>query len=176
LLDDLTNVARITHGLVQLRLEPVCMQDAIREAVEATRHHVESHQHRLSIHLPDDSIYVHADAVRLNQIIVNLLTNAAKYTPMGGSIDVRLTSARDSAVLVVRDDGIGISANMLPKIFDMYARAGGPGHETSDGFGIGLALVKGLVELHQGIIEARSAGEGCGSEFIVSLPLERDDS
>jgi PAS domain S-box-containing protein len=176
LLDDLTNVARITHGLVQLRLEPVCMQDAVREAVEATRHHVESHQHRLSVHLPEDSIYVHGDAVRLNQIIVNLLTNAAKYTPMGGTIDVRLTSARGSALLVVRDDGMGISEDMLPKIFDMYARAGGPGHETSDGLGIGLALVKGLVELHQGSIEARSAGEGCGSEFVVSLPLEGDDS
>jgi len=95
---------------------------------------------------------------------------------MGGTIDVRLTSARGDAVLVVRDDGIGISADMLPKIFDMYARAAGPGHEMSDGLGIGLALVKGLVELHQGSIEARSAGEGCGSEFIVSLPLERDDS
>jgi PAS domain S-box-containing protein len=176
LLDDLTNVARVTHGLVQLRLEPVCMQDAVREAVEGTRHHVESHQHRLSVHLPEDSIHVHGDAVRLNQIIVNLLTNAAKYTPMGGTIDVRLTSARGNAVLVVRDDGIGISADMLPKIFDMYARAGGPGSQTSDGLGIGLALVKGLVELHQGAIEARSAGEGCGSEFIVSLPLERDDS
>jgi signal transduction histidine kinase len=176
LLDDLTNVARITHGLVQLRLEPVCMQDAIREAVEATRHHVESRQHRLSVHLPEDSIYVHADAVRLNQIIVNLLTNSAKYTPMGGTIDVRLTRARGDAVLVVRDDGIGISPDMLPKIFDLYARAGGPGHQTGDGLGIGLALVKGLVELHHGAIEARSAGEGCGSEFSVSLPLERDDS
>jgi signal transduction histidine kinase len=89
---------------------------------------------------------------------------------------VRLTFARGDAVLVVRDDGMGISTEMLPKIFDMYSRAGGPGHETSDGLGIGLALVKGLVELHQGSIEARSAGEGCGSEFIVSLPLERDES
>jgi signal transduction histidine kinase len=176
LLDDLTNVARITHGLVQLRLEPVCMQDVIREAVEATRHHVESRQHRLTVHLPEESIYVHADAVRLNQIVVNLLTNSAKYTPMGGTIVVRLTSVRGNAALVVRDDGMGISTEMLPKIFDMYSRAGGPGHETSDGLGIGLALVKGLVELHQGSIEARSAGEGCGSEFIVSLPLERDES
>jgi len=176
LLDDLTNVARITHGLVQLRLEPVCMQDAVREAVEATRHHIESRQHRLSVHLPEESVYVHADAVRLNQIVVNLLTNSAKYTPMGGTIVVRLTFARGDAVLVVRDDGMGISTEMLPKIFDMYSRAGGPGHETSDGLGIGLALVKGLVELHQGSIEARSAGEGCGSEFIVSLPLERDES
>jgi PAS domain S-box-containing protein len=176
LLDDLTNVARITHGLVQLRLEPVCMQDAVREAVEATRHHVESRQHRLSVHLPEDPLYVHGDAVRLNQVIVNLLTNSAKYTPMGGTVDVRLTLARGNAVLVVRDDGMGISTDMLPKIFDMYARAGSPAHGTSDGLGIGLALVKGLVELHQGSIEARSAGEGCGSEFIVSLPLEREDS
>ena len=123
LLDDLTNAARVTHGLVQLRLEPVSMQDAIREAVEATRHQIESRQHRLSLHLADEAIYVHGDAVRLNQIIVNLLTNAVKYTPMGGTIDVRLTRSRGAAVLVVRDDGMGISAEMLPKIFDMYSRA-----------------------------------------------------
>jgi signal transduction histidine kinase len=144
--------------------------------MEATRHHVESHQHRLSVHLPEDPIYVHGDAVRLNQVIVNLLTNSAKYTPMGGTIDVRLTRTRGDAVLVVRDDGMGISAEQLPRIFDMYSRASGPGQAASDGLGIGLALVKGLVELHHGTIEARSAGEGCGSEFIVALPLERDDS
>ena len=175
LLDDLTNAARVTHGLVQLRLEPVSMQDAIREAVEATRHQVESRQHRLSLHLADEAIYVHGDAVRLNQIIVNLLTNAVKYTPMGGTIDVRLTRSRGAAVLVVRDDGMGISAEMLPKIFDMYSRANPQGHGASDGLGIGLALVKGLVELHRGTVEARSAGEGCGSEFVVTLPLDRGD-
>jgi PAS domain S-box-containing protein len=176
LLEDLMNAARITHGLVQLRLEPVSMQDAIREAVEATRHQIESHQHRLSLHLPGDSICVHGDAVRLNQIIVNLLTNAVKYTPMGGTIDVRLTRTRSDAVLVVRDDGMGISAEVLPKIFEMYSRASLPAHGTHDGLGIGLALVKGLVELHHGTIEARSPGEGCGSEFVVSLPLDRDET
>jgi signal transduction histidine kinase/PAS domain-containing protein len=175
LLDDLTNVARVTHGLVQLRPEPVSLQQAIREAVEATRNQIESRQHRLSLHLPGDAIYVHGDAVRLHQIIVNLLTNSAKYTPMGGTIDVRLTQSRGDAVLVVRDDGIGISPEMLPKIFDMYARAN-PLVQASDGLGIGLALAKGLVELHQGTIEARSAGEGCGSEFVVTLPLERDEN
>lgn len=175
LLDDMTNVARITHSVVQLRLEPLSMQDAIREAVEATRHHVESHQHRLNVQLPAEPVCVHGDAVRINQIIVNLLTNAAKYTPMGGTIDVRLSRSRSNAVLVVRDDGMGIAPEMLPRIFDMYARAGGPGQAASDGLGIGLALAKGLVELHHGTVEARSAGEGCGSEFIVSLPLHRDE-
>lgn len=176
LLEDMTNVARITHSLVQLHLEPLRMQDAIREAVEATRHHVESHQHRLNVQVPAEPVYVHGDAVRMNQIIVNLLTNAAKYTPMGGAIDLRLTHSRGNAVLVVRDDGMGISSDMLPKVFDMYARAGWPGHGVNDGFGIGLALAKGLVELHHGTIEAHSAGEGCGSEFIVSLPLHREES
>jgi signal transduction histidine kinase len=128
----------------------------------------------LNVQVPDEPIYVHGDAVRMNQIIVNLLTNAAKYTPRGGAIDVRLTHSRGNAVLVVRDDGMGISPEMLPKIFDMYARAGGPGQGGNDGFGIGLALAKGLVELHHGTIEARSAGEGCGSEFIVSLPLHHE--
>lgn len=175
LLEDLMNTARITHGLVQLRLEPVCMQDAIREAVATTHHQIESHQHRLALNLPDEGIYVHGDAVRLQQIIVNLLTNSVKYTPMGGTIDVRLTRAREDAVLVMRDDGMGISAEMLPKIFDMYSRASRPGGGQDDGLGIGLALVKGLVELHHGTVEAKSAGEGCGSEFIVTLPLDRDD-
>ena len=108
LLEDLMNAARITHGLVQLRLEPVSMQDTIREAVETTWHQIESHQHRLSLDLAEEGIYVRGDAVRLNQIIVNLLTNSAKYTPMGGTIDVRLTRTHGDAVLVVRDYGMGI--------------------------------------------------------------------
>jgi len=173
LLDDLMNAARITHGLVQLRIEAVSMQDAVREAVETTRHQVEARQHRLSLHLPEEGIYVRGDAVRLQQIIVNLLTNAVKYTPMGGTIDLRVTRTLTDAVLVVRDDGMGISPEMLPKIFDMYSRATLPGQGQDDGLGIGLALVKGLVELHQGTVEARSPGEGCGSEFIVTLPLDR---
>ena len=171
LLEDLMNVARITHGLVQLRLEPVRMQDAVREAVEASRHQIESRQHRLTVHIPPEQMYVRGDAVRLNQIIVNLLTNAAKYTPMGGTITVRLSRTARDAVFAVRDDGIGISAEMLPRIFDMYSQADRVGQNASDGLGIGLALVKGLVDLHHGSVEARSAGEGCGSEFTVFLPL-----
>ncbi len=171
LLEDLTNVARITHGLVQLRLEPVSMHEAVRHAVEATRHQIESRQHRLKLQLSAEPIYVSGDPVRLNQVIVNLLTNSARYTPMGGTIDVRLTAERDNAVLTVRDDGMGISAEMLPKIFEMYARANPSGEGAVDGLGIGLALVKSLVELHHGSVAARSPGEGCGSEFIVELPL-----
>jgi signal transduction histidine kinase len=107
---------------------------------------------------------------------VNLLTNAAKYTPMGGTISVRLTRSGLRAVFAVRDDGIGISAEMLPKIFDMYSQANRLGQSADDGLGIGLALVKGLVDLHNGTVEARSAGEGCGSEFSVSLPLFDDEA
>jgi signal transduction histidine kinase len=154
-----------------LRLEPVRMQDALHEAIEATRHQIESRQHRLNVQISSEPMYVRGDAVRLNQIIVNLLTNAAKYTPMGGRIDVRLSRAGRNAVFAVRDDGIGISAEMLPRIFDMYSQANRAGQIQSDGLGIGLALVKGLVDLHHGTVEARSAGEGCGSEFTVSLPL-----
>jgi PAS domain S-box-containing protein len=171
LLEDLMNVARITHGLVQLRLEPVRMQDAIREAIEATRHQIDGRQHRLNVSITAEPIYVRGDAVRINQIIVNLLTNSAKYTPMGGTISLRLTRSAHNAQLAVRDDGIGISAEMLPKIFDMYSQANRAGQNATDGLGIGLALVKGLVDLHQGTVVARSAGEGCGSEFTVSLPL-----
>jgi signal transduction histidine kinase len=116
-------------------------------------------------------MYVRGDAVRINQIIVNLLTNSAKYTPMGGTITVRLSRSGHNASFVIRDDGMGISAEMLPKIFDMYSQANHAAHSTTDGLGIGLALVKGLVDLHHGSVEARSAGEGCGSEFTVLLPL-----
>lgn len=171
LLEDQTNVARITHRRVQLRLEPVSLQEAVRHAVESTRHEIESRQHRLKTQLAADPIYVQGDTVRLNQIIVNLLTNAARYTPMGGTIDVRLTTLGANAVLAVRDDGIGISAEMLPKIFEMYSRAKPSGQGAGDGLGIGLALVKSLVELHHGTVEAHSPGEGCGSEFVVELPL-----
>jgi PAS domain S-box-containing protein len=171
LLDDLTSVTRITHGLVLLNLEPVSLQEAVRHAVEATRHEVESRQHRLKLQLPREPIRVNGDPVRLNQIIVNLLTNSARYTPTGGTIEVRLTIAGGNAVLTVRDDGMGISAELLPKIFDMYSRAKPPGHGAAEGLGIGLALVKSLVELHHGSVAAHSPGEGCGSEFIVKLPL-----
>jgi PAS domain S-box len=171
LLEDLMNVARITHGLVQLRLEPVRMQDMVREAIEVARHQIEARQHRLHVQIAPEPMYVRGDVVRLNQIIVNLLTNSAKYTPMGGTISVRLTRSGRNASFAVRDDGIGISAEMLPKIFDMYAQANRTGQNASDGLGIGLALVKGLVDLHHGVVEARSAGEGCGSEFTVLLPL-----
>jgi signal transduction histidine kinase len=116
-------------------------------------------------------MFVRGDALRLNQIIVNLLTNSAKYTPMGGTITVRLARSGRNAEFTVRDDGIGISAEMLPKIFDMYSQANHSGRSVTDGLGIGLALVKGLVDLHHGTVEARSAGEGCGSEFTVLLPL-----
>jgi signal transduction histidine kinase len=118
-----------------------------------------------------EPMYVRGDAVRLTQIMVNLLTNSAKYTPMGGTISVRLTRSGSKAAFAVRDDGIGISGEMLPRIFDMYSQANRAGQSASDGLGIGLALVKGLVDLHDGIVEARSAGEGCGSEFTVLLPL-----
>jgi PAS domain S-box-containing protein len=171
LLEDLMNVARITHGLVQLRLEPVRMQDEVREAIEVTRHQIESRQHRLHVHISAEPMFVRGDAVRLNQIIVNILTNSAKYTPMGGTISVRLTRSGHNAALAVRDDGIGISAEMLPKIFDLYSQGDRLGQNANDGLGIGLALVKGLVDLHHGTVEARSAGEGCGSEFTVLLPL-----
>src|SRR4029453_8445114 len=119
---------------------------------------------------------VQGDQIRLNQIIVNPLSNSVKYTPMGGTIDVKLTQVRGDAVLVVRDDGIGIAPDLLPKIFEMYSRGSFPGQGQDDGLGIGLALVKGLIDLHHGTIEVQSAGEGCGSEFIVTLPLDRGDS
>jgi signal transduction histidine kinase len=170
LLEDLLDVSRISHGMVQLQKDLVETADVIRSAVEMVRPQLETKQQTLNIELPPQPAPVQADAVRLIQVVANLLSNAVKYTAESGRIDVRLEVGDQRIAVSVRDDGIGIEPSRLEQVFDMFYQAG----QSQGGLGIGLALVKGLVELHGGSVRAHSEGEGCGSEFVVSLPRAAD--
>jgi PAS domain S-box-containing protein len=170
LLEDLLEASRISHGRLELRRQPTLLGNALLTAVETARPLIEARSHTLVLDVPQDSIWLDADAVRLAQIFTNLLTNAAKYTDSHGRIALRVMPAQGWVVVSIRDNGIGISAEQLPRVFDMFAQAHPILERTQGGLGIGLALVRGLVALHGGSIEARSEGLGRGSEFIVTLP------
>jgi signal transduction histidine kinase/DNA-binding response OmpR family regulator len=170
LIDDLLDVSRITRGKIRLRREPIELAPVIQQAVESTRSLIESRGHHLEVDLPAEPIHLLADATRLEQVLSNLLNNAAKYTEPGGH--VWLTARREGAavLLSVRDTGMGIPPAMLSRVFDLFMQ----GHATLDrsqgGLGIGLTLVRSLVEMHDGSVEVHSEGPGKGSEFIVRLP------
>ena len=169
LVDDLLDVSRIGSGKVELRKEPVDLCAAVPLALETARPLIEKRQHRLSVSLPPQPLWVEADPVRLGQILTNLLNNAAKYTDPGGSIGLKVRHEGDEAVLSVCDTGIGIAAEMQARIFDLYAQAERAVERSQGGLGIGLSLVRGLVELHGGTIAVHSDGPGKGSEFVVRL-------
>ncbi len=173
LVDDLLDVARITRGQINLRKQPLELAEVVDQAVETSRPLVEERRHRLAIHLPHEPIFVEADPTRLAQVILNLLNNAAKYTEQGG--DIRLTVERaddgSSVVVRVRDNGMGIAPDMLPKIFEPFMQGERALDRAQGGLGIGLTLVRRLVELHGGTVQAFSEGLGHGSEFVVSLPV-----
>ena len=170
LVDDLLDVGRISHGTLRLRKERTELEPALRIAVEATRPHMDASQHELTVSIPQERIFLEADPTRLAQIVANLLDNSAKYTDRGGRISLSAARQEDNVVIAVRDNGIGIAPDMLPQVFDMFAQADHSIERTRGGLGIGLTLVRRLVELHGGQIEASSAGPGRGSEFIVRLP------
>jgi PAS domain S-box-containing protein len=174
LLDDLLDVARITQGKLELRRERIALGTVIETAVEAARPLIDGKRHALAIDLPTPDVEIDADPLRLAQVISNLLTNAAKYTDPGGLIAVRARLAPPNLVITVRDTGIGLSPGALRSIFEMFSQVADTLSRSEGGLGIGLALVKGLVELHGGSIEARSEGPGRGSEFAVHLPLPAD--
>lgn len=171
LLDDLLDVSRITHNKLELRKERVEMAAVVQSAVETSRPLIDSGGQELTVALPDQHVYLDADPVRLAQVFSNLLNNAAKYSEPGGHI--RLTCERQGrdVVVSVKDDGVGIAAEMLPRIFDIFSQSKRVLERSQGGLGIGLSLVRGLVELHGGSIEARSEGQDKGSEFIVRLPV-----
>ncbi len=176
LVDDLLDVSRIMRGKVQLRREPVELATAVARAVETSQPVIDAEGHRLTVSLPPEPLWVHGDLVRLAQVVSNLVNNAAKYTERGGQISLAAVREVDEAVLRVRDTGIGIAPELLPRLFDMFFQAERRTKDSQGGLGIGLSLVRGLVELHGGSVEARSAGPGQGSEFVVRLPLlERDE-
>ncbi len=176
LLDDLLDVSRITRGQIQLREEIVELRHALEEAVESSRTLIDSRSHRLSVSIPEEPIYLEADKARLEQIMCNLLNNAAKYTEPGGKIELRAVREQDEVVIEVRDSGIGMSETVLPKIFDLFAQAQRSIDRSQGGLGIGLTLVKRLVELHGGTIKAFSSGQGQGSLFTVRLPVGVSDA
>jgi PAS domain S-box-containing protein len=171
LVDDLLDISRITQRKIQLRKERVELAAVVQSAVEECRPLIEAQSHKLTITLPPDPIYLEADPPRLGQVFANILSNAAKYTEKSGRI--WLTAERQGAEVVVsvRDTGIGIATEHLPHIFEMFSQVTPALERSQGGLGIGLALVKGLVELHGGSVEAHSGGTGLGSEFTVRLPI-----
>ncbi len=170
LVDDLLEVSRITTGRVQLRLEPVVVRDIVEVALETVRPLIEQRRHKLTLSLASEPIWLNADAARLEQVLVNLLTNAAKFTDEGGHVWLSASQEGDTCVLRVRDSGVGIPSALLPWIFDLFTQAERSLDRSQGGLGIGLAVVQRLTELHGGTVEVRST-PGAGSEFVVRLPM-----
>ena len=170
LVDDLLEVSRITTGRIQLRREQITVRGIVERAIEATQPLIVQRRHELQVSLPAEPIFLHADASRLEQVLVNLLTNSAKYSDEGSRIVLSAEKQGDQAVLRVRDSGIGIAPELLPRIFDLFTQADRSLDRSQGGLGIGLNLVQRLVELHGGSVKVQSV-LGQGSEFVVSLPL-----
>jgi len=173
LVDDLLDISRLSQGRIQLRMEPTDASTVVRQAVEALRPQVEAREQDLVLSLPSDAVELEADPLRLEQIVGNLLSNASKFTPRGGHIRLTVEPATGAGEIVirVRDDGIGIPSNALPRLFELFMQVDSSLNRTSGGLGIGLSLVRHMVELHGGRIEAHSEGPGRGSEFVVRLPV-----
>lgn len=171
LVDDLQEISCIESG--RMRLEPgmVDLRVVVQRSVEAVMMAHAHRQHLVSVALPEEPVWLDADAIRLEQVVVNLVSNAANYTSDGGRIAVNVGHSRDRAELRVADSGTGIDPEVLPRVFDLFTRGESAGNHSRNGQGIGLNIVKRIVDLHGGTVEARSAGPGAGSEFVVSLPL-----
>ncbi len=175
LIDDLLDISRITHNRLDLRLEEVMFEEVARSALEACGPLLRASAHELSIHLPKEAISLRVDPARLAQVISNLLNNAAKYTPPGGKISLSARrKGKENLIISIKDSGVGIEQEMLPKVFDLFAQVRHSLENSRGGMGIGLTLVRRLVELHGGTVEATSAGLGKGSEFTVTLPVVID--
>jgi len=171
LVSDLLDVSRISRGALALRRKPVELAAVVASALETSRPLIERRGHQLSVTLPADPLWVDADLIRMSQVLVNLLNNAAKYTESGGLIRLTVTREGSDAVVSVADTGIGIRPELLPAIFEMFTQVDRSLERSQGGLGIGLSLAKRLVHLHGGSIEARSEGPGRGSEFVVRLPV-----
>jgi signal transduction histidine kinase len=171
LIDDLVDVSRITRGLISLRREPTEISAVAAQAIESTRPLIDAKHHILTVSVPDESLRVNGDAARLSQIVGNILNNAAKFTDAGGRIDLIVKRDADDVVIQIVDNGVGISPEMLPRIFDLFTQIDRPLDRTSTGLGIGLALVHRLVEMHGGTVSAHSDGHGLGTSLVVRLPL-----
>jgi PAS domain S-box-containing protein len=171
LVDDLLDVSRISRGKVGLQREPLDLAAAVNRGIETSRPFIDARRHQLAVQLPAEPVPVLADAGRIAQVVANLLNNAAKFTPEGGQIWVTLQTQDRTAQIQVRDNGVGIAAETLPRIFDLFIQADSSPERAQGGLGIGLTLVRRLVQMHGGTVEARSAGPGQGAELVVRLPL-----
>ncbi len=170
LVDDLLDVSRITRGKITLRKEPVLLDDLVRRAVETVRPAIDARGHAFTVSLPPETVALEADPARMVQVLGNLLSNAVKYTAPGGSLWLTGERIGDEVVIRVRDSGVGIAADLLPHVFDLFVQGSRSIDRTRGGLGIGLTVVRRLVEMHGGRVDARSPGLGQGSEFLVYLP------
>ena len=171
LIDDLVDVSRITRDAISLRREPVLVSSVVAHAAEATRPIFDARRHELTIQIPDSTLTVDGDPARLSQVIGNILNNAAKFTAPGGHVWVTASQADGHVAIRIKDDGIGIATEVIPKVFDLFTQAGDSRGPSEEGLGIGLALVRRLVEMHEGHVRVMSDGIGRGTEVIVTLPL-----
>ena len=174
MIDDLLDVSRISRNKMELRRARVALADIVGSAVEMSKPFIEESSHELSVSVPPESIFLDADLTRLSQVFSNLLTNSAKYTERGGKIWLSASALHQEVEVLVRDTGIGIPSDALPHIFNMFSQVDRPIERSTGGLGIGLALVKGLVEMHGGTVRAESKGLGQGSTFLVRLPRLAD--
>ncbi len=171
LVDDLLDVSRITSGKISLRKESMVLLPAMLGAIEASRPLIEARRHTFETSLPDEPLWVLGDSTRISQVVLNLLNNAAKYTPEGGCIRLTVEKGEEEAVIRVRDTGIGIPADLLSKVFDLFTQGDRSLDRSEGGLGIGLTLVRQLTQMHGGAAEAHSEGPGQGTEFVIRLPL-----
>jgi signal transduction histidine kinase len=171
LIDDLLDVSRVSQGKIELRKERIPAADVIRSALESSQPLIDSAGHSLTVDVPPEPVWLDADLTRLAQVLGNLLNNAAKYTPEGGHIGLSLRTDGDEAIIAVSDNGLGIPADMQSKVFQLFAQVENHADRARGGLGIGLALVKQLVAMHDGAVSAESAGLGQGSVFTVRIPL-----
>jgi two-component system, sensor histidine kinase len=171
LVDDLLEVSRITRGIIEVRKQPLDLSAIVKAAVETSRPVLDNLRHELTVDIDAEPMCVGGDPVRLTQVFANLLNNAGKYTNHGGHIAIRTRKENGDAVITVKDNGIGIAPNALAQVFDMFMQVDRSTRRSQGGLGIGLTLVRSLVGMHGGTVEARSEGPGLGSEFIVRLPL-----
>jgi PAS domain S-box-containing protein len=171
IVDDLLDISRITRGKIALKKEVLDVNEVVARTLESCRPLIDAHKHAVELRLPDERLPVDADSTRLSQVVLNLISNAVKYTPEEGRITIAMSREDGEAVLRVRDTGIGIPAALLPKVFDLFVQGDRSLDRTEGGLGIGLTLVKRLVEMHRGSVSASSGGLGEGSEFVVRLPL-----
>jgi CheY-like chemotaxis protein len=176
LVDDLLDVSRITRGKIQLQMSVVALRDIITEAVEVSRPLLERGRHRFELDLPDEPILLNADPTRLAQVFANLLNNAAKYTDPGGEIRLSISRRGQDAIVSVRDTGVGIPRDMLHRVFDLFTQVDRSLDRSYGGLGIGLTLVRRLVDLHGGTVTVASEGPGRGSEFQVTLAVAQEQA